>query len=143
MDREAGREGGVCVGDLLESLHADRGAMLSGGLLRVRRDSAVLEVGGKLSGAPDLLEDGFQPLLEARHDLLGILNGNVTAADQSFGVELANRPLLLDQVVHSRLREARIVALIVTAPAIADEVDDNVLVELLPEGICQPSYPDA
>jgi hypothetical protein len=41
------------------------------------------------------------------------------------------------------LSEARVIALVVTAPAVADEVDDDVLVELLPKGESQPRYPDA
>jgi hypothetical protein len=36
-----------------------------------------------------------------------------------------------------------VVALVVTAPAVADDVDDDVLVERLPELEGQPGHPDA
>src|SRR5512133_1105116 len=143
MDGEAGRERGVRVGDLLESLHGDCGAEFRDRLLWVRGHSAVFHVRGRLGASADLLEDSLQALLEARHDLLGILNGDVTTTDQGFGIELADRPLLFDQVIHPRLGEARIIALIVTAAAIADEVDDDVFVEFLPERERQPSHPNA
>src|SRR5687768_4902260 len=117
MDSESVGEGGVCVCDLLQRLHGDRRAVLSGGLLGVRRNSAVFHVTRRLTSPTYLIEDGLQALLEAAHHGLGVLDGDITAADQGLGIELADRPLPLDQVIHPRLRKARVVAFVVTATA--------------------------
>ena len=136
-------EGGVGVGDLLQRLHADRGAVLGGRLGRVGRHRVPVDVDGLGPGVADLAEDTLQPLLELRHHGLGVLDGDVPAADQGLGVELADRALLLDQVVHPGLGEAGVVALVVPAPAVAHQVDHHVLVELLAEREGQPGHPDA
>src|SRR3712207_8223672 len=44
---------------------------------------------------------------------------------------------------HQRLREARVVGLVVAVPPVADHVDDDVLGEGLPELVGQPAHPDA
>ena len=49
----------------------------------------------------------------------------------------------VDLGVHQRLRVARVVALVVAVAAVADHVDDDVLVEPLPVGEGQPGHPDA
>src|SRR5699024_2380990 len=59
--------------------------------------------------------------------------GDVVAPDEVLGVELADRALGLDELVHQRLRHRRVVALVVAPAAVAHDVDDDVLVELLPE----------
>ena len=59
--------------------------------------------------------------------------GDVAAADERLGVQRAHAALGLDEVVHERLRHRGVVALVVAAAAVADEVDDDVLVELLAE----------
>src|SRR5207244_3947775 len=46
-------------------------------------------------------------------------------------VERERRPLGRDLLVHHRLREGRIVELVVPVPAVADEVDEDVLLEAL------------
>src|SRR4051794_15454678 len=123
MHREIFREGGVRVRDLLQGLLTDRRAVPGGGFLRVRGYPAVTEIAWRSSSSPaDLLEDDLQALLEARQDLFGVLDRDVAAADQCLGVKLADRPLLFDQVIHPRLGETRIVALVVAATAIAHEV---------------------
>ena len=59
-------EGGVRVRDLLQRLHGDRGAVLGGGLLRVRRHAAVVHVRAGSCVVPRTsCEDALQPLLEA------------------------------------------------------------------------------
>src|SRR3712207_9168389 len=42
-----------------------------------------------------------------------------------------DRALAVDDVVHQRLGHRRVVALVVPAPAVADQVDDDVLLERL------------
>ena len=94
-------------------------------------------------GLADLAEDPLQLLLVVLEDLLGLLDRDVATTDERLGVELADRALLLDEVVHERLGVRRVVALVVTAPAVADEVDDDVLVERLAVLEGQPGDPDA
>ena len=73
-----------------QRFRADRGAVLGGGLLGVRRNPTVFEISRRLAGAADLFEDGLQPLLEARHHLLSVFDRDVTSTDQRLGVELAD-----------------------------------------------------
>ena len=48
----------------------------------------------------------------------------------AFRIELPRRRLPADRCVHDRLRRRGLVGLVVPKPAIADEIDDDVLVEL-------------
>src|SRR5829696_10127197 len=121
MDGESVWECSVRVCDLLQCLHGDRGAVLGGRLLGVRRNSAVFHLTRRLTRPTYLIEDSLQALLEAAHHGLGVLDGDITAADQGLRIELADRPLLLDQVIHPRLGKARVVAFVVTATAVADQ----------------------
>ncbi len=96
-----------------------------------------------LAGLADLGEHPLELLLVVAQHLLGLLDRDVATADQGLGVELAHRALLLDEVVHQRLRVRRVVALVVTAAAVADEVDDDVLLERLAVLEREPGDPDA
>ncbi len=129
MDRETLRKHQVGAGDCIHHVLADRGALIRAELLRVVGRACVGLVldGGHLG----LGEDGLKALPELLADRLGVRVGDVAAADEGLGVETARRPLLFDQVVHQRLREARIVALVVTAASVADDIDDDVLGEPL------------
>ena len=51
--------------------------------------------------------------------------------------------MLLDRLVHLRLGVRGLVGLVVTEPAIADQVDQHVVAELLPERERQPHRADA
>ena len=51
------------------------------------------------------------------------------SGDQPVRIELARGRMLADRLVHHRLRGSRLVRLVVAMAAIADEVDDHVLVE--------------
>ena len=75
--------------------------------------------------------------------LLGLGQRDVAAADQRLGVQLPDRALAVDDVVHQRLGHRRVVALVVPAAAVADQVDDDVLLERLPVLDRQPGHPDA
>ena len=79
-------------------------------------------------------ERDLEAVLEVALGLLVLLLGDVTAADERLGVEAADRALRLDEVRHERLRHRRVVALVVTAAAVADEVDHDVAVEALAVG---------
>lgn len=78
-------------------------------------------------------EDTLKALLVVAEQLLCFFLGDVPAADQRLGVELADRALGLDEVVHERLRHRGVIALVVAAAPVADHVDDDVLVEPLTE----------
>ena len=92
---------------------------------------------------PGLVQGGLQPLREVSQDLLGLGDGDVAPPDQRLGVELADAAVFLDQLVEQRLGEAGIVLLVVAVAPVADQVDDDVLVERLAEGEGQPAHPDA
>ncbi len=107
------------------------------GLHRLARlDVVLLQVA-------DLVEHPLQLALVVAQRVLGLLHRDVAAADQRFGVGLADTALGVDDVVHVRLGHRRVVALVVPAPAVAQHVDDDVLLELLPEVHGQPGHPDA
>jgi len=48
----------------------------------------------------------------------------------------------VDELVHERLRVRRLVGLVVAPPPVAEEVDDDILREALPEGEGEPAGPD-
>ena len=62
---------------------------------------------------------------------LKLFLGDVATADQVLHVESPDAALVFNQVVHQRLGHRWVIALVVTATAVADDVDDNVLLELL------------
>ena len=78
-----------------------------------------------------LVEGSLQLGVEVRQRPLGLLHGDVAPLHQRLHVELAHTATLGDGPVHEGLGVARVVALVVSVAAVADEVDDDVLVELL------------
>ena len=70
-------------------------------------------------------------------------SGDVAAADQRLGVELPDAALAVDDVVHQRLGERRVVGLVVAAAPVADHVDDDVLLELAAELDGELGHPHA
>ena len=100
-------------------------------------------LGRVLLQLPPLVEHPLQLALVVAQRVLGLFHRDVAAADQRLGVGLADAALDVDDVVHRRLRHRRVVALVVPAPAVAQHVDDDVLLELLPEVHGQPGHPHA
>ena len=88
-------------------------------------------VGARAPGDLDagLGEDPLQLVLVALGDLLGLLRGDVAASHEGGGVDAAGGVQRVDEPVHERLGHRGVVALVVAAPPVADEVDDDVLVE--------------
>src|SRR5690625_3018855 len=74
-------------------------------------------------------KDALELLLVVTQRLFGLFNGDVTAANERFGVKLTSGTLGLNEAVHQRLRHRRIIALIVPAAAVAHHVYDDVLVK--------------
>ena len=112
-----------------EQLGADRRFRLGD---RLRRDALRLLAG------PAFGEAGLERLLnllQSRGRGVGrrLGRGGVhdALAGQLLGVALADGGGLADALVHQRLRVRRLVALVVTVAAIADDVDHDVAVELV------------
>ncbi len=143
MHGEPVGDGHLRVDDLLHRVQRDRG-----GHGRVV-DRAVADLGRQhrawlrreLRRLPGLVERALQLLLVVAQRRLGLLHREVAPGDQRLGVELAHRAPRLDQVVHQRLGEAGVVALVVAAAAVADHVDHDVLAERLAVGERQPAHP--
>ena len=76
-------------------------------------------------------------------ELVGLLLRHDAALDELRGVELSRRRLLLDLGRHLRLRVRGLVGLVVTEAAVADQVDQHVVAELLPERVGEPDGRDA
>ena len=92
---------------------------------------------------PRLVEGDLQLALEVGQRLLGLLERDVAALDERLDVQLAHAAVLGDRLVHQRLRVARVVALVVAVAAVAQHVDDDVLVEPLAVLERQPGHADA
>ena len=65
--------------------------------------------------------------------ILDLALGHQTVFDQTFSVKLQGGLLLADARVHRRIGEHGLVALVMTKAAIAEDVDNNIFVELLAE----------
>ncbi len=94
---------------------------------------AVEPVGlvGLVAGAR--LELGIEPRAPVGLGLIHLAFGHHAFGDQPLGVNLQRRGMRGDLLVHHRLGERRLVALIMAVAAIAEHVDDDRLVEFLPE----------
>ena len=133
VHREAGRDRHERVDDLLEPFACDAGLDAAStavdGADSVRSDVARLR---RVRHAR-LLERGVEPGAEVFERLLGVFEREVAAVHEQLGVELADRAALADHLVHARLRERGLVALVVAVAPVADHVDDDVLLERLAE----------
>ena len=79
-----------------------------------------------------LVERGLQPLLEVVEGACSASSRESSPRFTSDSVKsLRTERRCVDLGVHERLRVARVVALVVTVAAVADHVDDDVLVEPL------------
>ena len=132
---EIGGNGREPAADLLQSLLGYAGiaapvAFLGGPVAGPFAVEPIGLVGLVAVGDGKLALEMMQDL--ALHVLhLGV--GDDALADELLGIDLGHRRMLADDLVHLRLREARLVALVVTVAAIAEHVDDDRLAEFLPE----------
>ena len=102
-------------------------ATASGG--RLARRPPPRRRGDARLGRVRLGERDLEAVLEVPLGLLVLLLGDVAATDEGLDVQAAHRALRLDEVRHERLRHRGVVALVVTASAVADEVDHDVAVQ--------------
>ena len=75
---------------------------------------------------------GHQRLKLGDH-LLAFFGRDEALGCQLVSVECAGRALRLDLLVHQRLGESRLVALVMAEAAVTEHIDNHVLLELLPE----------
>ena len=80
-----------------------------------------------------LRERSVEPGTEVGFERLLVVGTDVAPLEQLLGVDRAHGVVRVDELVHPRLRERRLVGFVVAVPPIADEVDDDVLVERAPE----------
>ena len=104
-----------------------------------RRSGASPMAGGRCLG-PGLVEGALQPSLEVVERGLGLLDGDVALLHEQLGVDLPHGAASVDASVHERLRVAGVVALVVAVAAVAEHVDDDVLVERLAVGEGQAGH---
>ena len=124
---------GQRLADLFQALHGNAGFAAPGVAGRHRQPlpGAVQPV--RLVGlvAGRRLEGLVQFLFDICFRLFQVLLGKDAFGDQLVGVDFASRRVFGDLLVHGRLGEHRLVAFVVTVAAVADHVDDHVLLELL------------
>ena len=75
----------------------------------------------------------IEPAAPVRLHLLDFGRGDDALADQLVAVDFQRRGMRGDRLVHQRLGERRLVALVVAVTAIAEHVDHDRLLEFLPE----------
>mmetsp|Transcript_51880 Transcript_51880/g.153010 ORF Transcript_51880/g.153010 Transcript_51880/m.153010 type:complete len:285 (-) Transcript_51880:92-946(-) len=134
MGRDAVRQRRDGSAHLLERLHVE-----------ARRDRLALDVRGQqarpVGREPVLLvllpgARRLEALLEDAHhavgDGLALLGGDRALSDEFVLVLRQDRLLLGDRRVHHRLREHRLVELVVPVLAVAHDVNDDVALKLLP-----------
>ena len=90
-----------------------------------------------LQGHRAALLDALESLVQAILELVGQPGAVVQTEDvfllELLLIELAHRGVVLDALIHEGLGERRLVAFVVSVPAVAQQVDDGVAPELLAE----------
>ena len=137
MQMEIRRQRGDLLADLLERGDVDAGlaaARIVGVARGLEAGPAAVEPVG-LVGAVALrgLELGVEAAAPIRLHLLDFAAGDDALADQLLAVDFQRGRMLGDRLVHQRLGERRLVAFVVAVTAIAEHVDDDRLLEFLPE----------
>ena len=137
MDVEAFGRHGDALADRTEAIETDASlaaAIVVGDLPRRldARPAAVEPIG--LVGGIGLagLEFRLQPLAPVRAHLVDLALGDDAFGNELLGVDLLRRRMRADESIHDRLSERGLVAFVVAEPPIAEHVDDNRLMELLP-----------
>ena len=123
------------LSDLLEGLGLDRGlAALIFLALAVKMTPAPVQPVGLVGlVAFSGLEFIVQMALEGGLHILDLALGDQPVIDQPVGVDLKSGLLFLDLLVHDRVGEHGLIALVMTEPAVAEDVQHHVLVEFLAE----------
>ena len=137
VEVEALRHGGQAMADLDEARAIDAGLTAT----------IVLRAGGRAQACPApvepvgavrrvvlaCLELDIELGAPDRLVLSDTLGGHHAFGDELVGIQIEDAAVALDLLVHQRLREGRLVALVVAEAPVAEHVDDDRLVEFLPE----------
>ena len=118
---------------LLGDLRLDLRALGPVELAGAAGDGRVLELAA-LDLAAQLLQDLAELVAALVRVAFDLGLGDYAALDQPLGVEVAQRRVLLDRRRLLRLGVGGLVGLVVAVAAVADQVDDDVAVELLAVG---------
>ena len=134
---EARRQRGDLLADLLERCDLDAGlaaARIVGIARRLETGPAPVEPIG-LVGAVALrgVKLGVEVAAPVRLHLLDFAGGHDALVDKLFAVDFERRRVRRDRLVHQRLRERGLVALVVAVTPVAEHVDDERLLEFLPK----------
>ena len=97
------------------------------------RPAAVEPVGLVRAIAVRVLQFRVELLAVGRFHLVDFRRRDALLGDEFLRIEADDALVLADGVIHHRLRERRLVALVVAVPAIAEHVDDDGLLEALAE----------
>ena len=127
VSSEALRKIDVGLSDLHEFFAGDGGVQTVRKFLRT--GDALLSLSLLLFSELNLVEDGLHLVVEVTCNCFSVLVGQVTAANQVFGVLGAGGFAVVDDVVHLRLSHRRVVGFVVATAAVAHEVDEDVLAE--------------
>ena len=127
----------IFCADLPERLDRDAGLAAPRVLVVARRldvgPAAVEPVGAVGLVALARLELGVEPGAPVGAHLLDLALGDDVLGDELLGVDLEGRGMRADRLVHQRLGERRLVALVVAEAPVAEHVDHDRMLELLPE----------
>ena len=131
VDLEIGRNGGDRFAEISEFFCGYGGGNLFQQIGAADgRVKFWLEFGDGLTGFPEgFLRHG----VDTRADLLDFLFRDDPGIEELAGEETANRRMGVDFGVEGGLGEVRLVALVVSVPAIANDIENDVLVEFLAE----------
>ena len=137
VDVEAIRIGVERATDVAQHLLGDPGLVIAQLLLADQRLQAGPLALQPIRDVRLILRRGLERLLQLLanlgRDRVDIFLRQRLLADQLVGVNLASRRLSGDRLVHDRLGKRGLVRLVVAEAAIAEHVDDDVALELLPE----------
>ena len=141
VDGEALRSLTERISNVLQGLEGDRsltgvndlGVLLSSGQFQAGNVRASRSRCRRLS----LNEDSVQLRVVRIQNLVCLLLGDIATADQILCVQGAGRGQSVDVLVHLRLGHRGIISLIVTAAAVANQVNDNVAAKALTVLECQ------
>ena len=128
---------GDLVADVLERLDRDAGIAAPRIVVIARRldvgPAAVEPIGAVGPVALAGLELDIEPRPPVRLHLLDLAVGDDAVGDELLAVDLDRGRMGGDRLVHQGLGEGGLVALVVAVPPVAEHVDDDRLLELLPE----------
>src|SRR5689334_4602362 len=78
-----------------------------------------------------LVEDFLQLRRDVRVESLDVILAHDALAHETRAPRLTRRRMVLHQLVHPRLREARLIGLVVTVATETDDIDEEILAEAL------------